>query len=177
MKYAKMCVSCNRRFFIEFPYEYRCLICNIKVIKQKRNLTKIQRKRQAKFSNRFKYAELKISVICMDVMQIYRESDLNLIAATLLLLKKSKLNFNDTIFEKYCNMLYYSESVNENAKGIWPRGVWVYGYEALRLVKWLLIDKYYDNFNYFDLIYTIMNKDKNIIITLEVFEYINGLAK
>ena len=82
-----MCVSCNRRFFIEFPYEYRCLICNIKVIKQKRNLTKIQRKRQAKFKNRFKYAELKISVICMDVMQIYRESDLNLIAAILLLLR------------------------------------------------------------------------------------------
>ena len=70
MKYAMMCVSCNRRFFIEFPYEFRCLICNAKAIKQKRELTKIQRKRKAKFSNRFKYAELKISVICMDVMQI-----------------------------------------------------------------------------------------------------------
>ena len=168
-----MFVSCNRRFFIEFPYEYRCFNCNIKVIKQKRNLTKIQRKRQANFSNRFKHAELKISVICMDVMQIYRESDLYLIAATLLLLKKSKLNFNDTIFEKYCNMLYYSvEVANDDAKG-----VWAYGYEALRLVKWLLIDKYYDNINYFDLIYTIINKDKKIMITLEVFEYINGLAK
>ena len=156
MKYATMCVSCNQRFFIEFPYEYRCLICDIKVIKQKRSLTKIQRKRQAKFSNRFKYAELKISVICMDVMQISCGSDLNLIAATLLFLKKSKLNFNDVIFEKYCNMGCY---VDENAKG-----VWVYGYEALRLVKWLQSDKYYDNINYFDLIYTIMNKDKNIQI-------------
>ena len=161
------------KIFIEFPYEYRCLICNAKAIKQKRELIKIQRKRQAKFSNRFKYAELKISVICMDVMQIYCGSSESLIAAILLLLKKSKLNFNNIIFEKYCNMLYYSvEVANDYAKG-----VWAYGYEALRLVKWLLIDKYYDNINYFDLIYTIMNKDKNIIITLEIFEYINRLLK
>ena len=171
MKYATMCVSCNRRFFIEFPYEYRCLICNAKVIKQKRNLTKKQRKRKAKFSNRFKYAELKISVICMDVMQLYRESNPNLIAAILFLLKKSKLNFNDTLFEKYNNLLNYDSNIID---GI---GVWLYGYEALRLVKWLQSDKYYDKINYFDLIYTIMNKDKNIMITLEVFESINELTK
>ena len=168
-----MCKLQQKIFFIEFPYEYRCLICKAKVIKQKRNLTKIQRKREAKFSNRFKYAELKISVICMDVMQIYRGSILNLIAATLLLLKKSKLNFNEIIFEKYCNMIdNLGSSVVLDAKG-----VWVFGYEALRLVKWLQSDKYYDNINYFDLIYTIMNEDKNIIITLEVFDSINELTK
>ena len=166
-----MCVSCNRRFFIEFPYEYRCLICNAKAIKPKRKLTKLQRKRRANFSNRFKYAELKISVICMDVMQIYTLCDPNLIAAILLLLKKSKLNFNDTLFEKYCNLL---DNLGSEIKS---RGVWVYGYEALRLVEWLQSDKYYDNINYFDLIYTIMNKDKNIIITLEIFDSINELTK
>ena len=171
MKYATMCVSCNRRFFIELPYEYRCLICNANAIKPKRKLTKLQRKRRANFSNRFKYAELKISVICMDVMQLYRESNPNLIAAILLLLKKSKLNFNDTLFEKYNNLLNYDSNIVD---GI---GVWLYGYEALRLVKWLQSDKYYDNINYFDLIYTIMNKDKNIIITLEVFDSINELTK
>ena len=171
MKYATMCVSCNRRFFIEFPYEYRCLICNAKAIRPKRKLTKLQRKRRANFSNRFKYAELKISVICMDFMQLYRESNPNLIAAILLLLKKSKLNFNDTLFEKYNNLLNYDSNIVD---GI---GVWLYGYEALRLVKWLQSDKYYDNINYFDLIYTIMNKDKNIIITLEVFDSINELTK
>ena len=36
----------------------------------------------------------------MDVMQIYRESNLNLIASTLLILKDSKLNFIKTIFKK-----------------------------------------------------------------------------
>ena len=171
MKYASMCVGCNRRFFIELPYEYRCLNCNAKAIKPKRKLTKLQRKRLANFSNRFKYAELKISVICMDVMQLYRESNPNLIAAILLLLKKSKLNFNNILFEKYNNLLNYdSNNVDAN-------GVWLYGYEALRLVNWLQSDKYYDNINYFDLIYTIMNKDKNIIITLEVFDSINELTK
>ena len=45
MKYAKMCPSCNQRFFIEFPYEYRCLICNIKAMKQKRELTKKSEKK------------------------------------------------------------------------------------------------------------------------------------
>ena len=171
MKYATMCVSCNRRFFIEFPYEYRCLICNAKAIKPKRKLTKLQRKRRANFSNRFKYAELKISVIFMDVMQLYRESNPNLIAATLLLLKKSKLNFNNILFEKYNNLLNYDSNIAD------ANGVWLYGYEALRLVKWLQSDKYYDNINYFDLIYTIMNKDKNIIITLEVFDSINEPTK
>ena len=166
-----LCVSCNRRFFIEFPYEYRCLICNAKAIKPKRKLTKLQRKRRANFSNRFKYAELKISVICMDVIQLYRESNPNLIAAILLLLKKTKLNFNDTFFEKYNNLLNYDSNIVD------ANGVWLYGYEALRLVKWLQSDKYYDNINYFDLIYTIMNKDKNIIITLEVFDSINELTK
>ena len=39
----------------------------------------------------------------MDFSQIYRGSNLNLIATTLLILKCSKINFNDFIFEKYCN--------------------------------------------------------------------------
>ena len=107
----------------------------------------------------------------MDVMQLYRESNPNLIAAILLLLKKSKLNFNDTLLEKYNNLLNYDSNIVD------ANGVWLYGYEALRLVKWLQSDKYYDNINYFDLIYTIMNKDKNIIITSEVFESINELTK
>ena len=109
----------------------------------------------------------------MDVMQIYCGSSESLIATTLLLLKKSKLNFNSIIFEKYCNMLDKLDfSVVLDAKS-----VWVYGYEALRLVKWLQVEKYYDNINYFDLIYTIMNKDKNIIIITIVFESINELTK
>ena len=85
------------------------------------------RKHQAKFSNGFKYAGLKISVICIDVMQIYREPNINLISATLLFLKASKLNFNGIIFEKYCNMGY--RIGNEE-------GISKLGCEAIRLMKW-----------------------------------------
>ena len=104
-------------------------------------------------------------------MQLYRESNPNLIAAFLLLLRKTKINFNDTLIEKYNNLLNYDSNIVD------ANGVWRYGYEALRLVKWLQSDKYYDNINYFDLTNTIMNKDKNIIITLEVFDSINELTK
>ena len=51
----------------------------------------------------------------MDVMQIYRGSNLNLIASTLLILKTSEFNFNVIIFKKYCKMGF--NIVDEN--GIW----------------------------------------------------------
>ena len=66
--------------------------------KTKTRTKQSSRKKQANFSNRFKYAELKRSVNCMDVIQIYRESNLNLIAAILLLLRKSKSNQTLMIF-------------------------------------------------------------------------------
>ena len=56
-------------------------------------------------------------------------------------------------------------------------GIWKYGYEALRLVKWIHFDKYYDNIIYFDLISTIMNKDKNIRTISEDFSLVNELTK
>ena len=101
-------------------------------------------------------------------MLICRESNLILIAAILLLLKKSKLYFNDMFFKKYCNMGYHIG--NEN-------GICKYGYEAIRLVRWLQLDKYDDNFNYFDLIYIIMKKDKNKRRTSEDFLFVNELTK
>ena len=54
-------------------------------------------------------------------------------------------------------------------------GIWKYGYEAIKLMNCFLVDRYYDNNNYFGLIYTIMNKDNNIEITSLDFDYINGL--
>ena len=98
MKYAIMCPSCNRRFLMEYPYDYFLHFFNTKVIKQKRELTKIQTKKPDLVVSLRMQNFKKKSVICMDVMQIYRESNLILIAAILLLLKKSKLNFNDIIF-------------------------------------------------------------------------------
>ena len=81
---------------------------------------------------------------------------------------ENQIHSNDIVFEKFCNM--GSNIGDEN-------GIWKYGYEALRPAKWIQIDKYYDNINYFDLIYTIMNKDKNIRTISEDFSFVNELTK
>ena len=89
-------------------------------------------------------------------MRIYRESKLILIASTLLIVKGSKLNFNVTIFEKSCNIGF---NIGNEI------GIWKYGHESIRLMKWLLVDRNYDNISYFYLNFTIMNKDKITRIT------------
>ena len=99
----------------------------------------------------------------MNVMQIYRESNLKLIATTLLILKGSKLNFNNTIFKKFRNMGF-----NIGAE----IGIWKYGYEAIRVMKWLLVDRYYDNIKYFDLNYSIIMRK-----TSELFSIVKDLTQ
>ena len=43
-KYSSMCKRCNRNFLLEYEYEFVCYICGYIVIKQKNQLTKIQKK-------------------------------------------------------------------------------------------------------------------------------------
>ena len=101
-------------------------------------------------------------------MQIYRQQKLNLIASTLLILKGSKLNFNVKIFtKKYCNTGF---NIGNEI------GMWKNRYEDVRLMNWLLVDRYYDNIKYFDLIYTITNK-KKIRITSVDFSFLNDLTQ
>ena len=69
----------------------------------------------------------------MNIMQIYGDSNLNLIATTLVILRSSKLNFINFIFEKFCNM-----GVNIGTE----IGIWKNGYEAKRPMKWLLVDRF-----------------------------------
>ena len=51
---------------LPYEYEWTCFGCGYKVIKQKNELTKVQRKR-LNFINRLKYAEHKIFCICIKV--------------------------------------------------------------------------------------------------------------
>ena len=60
-KYAKRCHHCNRITLLPYEYEFTCLSCGFNVIKQKHQLSKIQRKK-INFINRLKYAEQKIFV-------------------------------------------------------------------------------------------------------------------
>ena len=50
-------------------------------------------------------------------------------------------------FKKNCNMNYHIG--NEN-------GIGKYCFEAIRIVRWLQIEKYYDNIKYFDLYFILL---------------------
>ena len=63
-KYAKRCGHCNRNTLFPHEYEFSCLSCGFNVIKQKHQLSKIQRKK-INFINRLKYAE-------QNILHLYR---------------------------------------------------------------------------------------------------------
>ena len=73
-KYAKHCAHCKRNTLLPYEYEFTCISCGFNVIKQKHQLSKIQRKK-INFINRLKYAEQKIFCICIDVYKIYEGDD------------------------------------------------------------------------------------------------------
>ena len=73
-KYAKHCAHCQRNTLLPYEYEFTCISCGFNVIKQKQQLSKIQRKK-IYFINRLKYAEQKIFCICIDVYKIYEGDD------------------------------------------------------------------------------------------------------
>ena len=70
--YAKQCRHCNRNILLPYEYEWTCFSCGYHVIKRKNELSKIQRKK-INFLHRLKYAEVKVSSICVDVYKIYED--------------------------------------------------------------------------------------------------------
>ena len=74
LKYAKHCTHCNRNTLLPYEYEFTCISCGFNVIKQKHQLSKIQRKK-INFINRLKYAEQKTLCISIDVYKIYEGND------------------------------------------------------------------------------------------------------
>ena len=56
-KYAKHCGHCNRSTLLPYEYEFTCVACGYNVIKQKHEVSKIQRKK-LNFINRLNYAQL-----------------------------------------------------------------------------------------------------------------------
>ena len=85
-KYAKRCGHCNRNTLLPYEYEFTCVACGYNIVKQKLQLSKIQRKK-IKFINRLKYAEQKIFCICVDVYKIYEGNDYDKIFEDLSTLK------------------------------------------------------------------------------------------
>ena len=73
-KYAKRCGHCNRKTLLPYEYGFTCIVCGYNVNKRKHELSKIQQKKK-NFINRLKYAEVKITSICVDVYKIYEGDD------------------------------------------------------------------------------------------------------
>ena len=44
-KYGKQCSHCSRNTFLPYEYEFTCFSCGYNVIKQRHELSKIQRKK------------------------------------------------------------------------------------------------------------------------------------
>ena len=103
-KYGKHCSHCNRIMLLPYEYEYTCLSCGYNVNKRKNELSKKQRK-TINFINRLKYAEQKIFCICIDVYRIYEDHDYDEIYKVLSTLKNKKLKINNTLIEKYKDMM------------------------------------------------------------------------
>ena len=162
-KYDKKGLHCNRNTLLSYEYEYTCFSCGFNVNNRKHELSKIQRKK-INFINRLKYAEQRVFCICIDVYKICEDDDYYKIYEVLSTLKNEKLNINNTLFEKYKNMLENSD-FEQNYWSRTAKGIYKIGHDSIRLMKWICYydRSYYENINYYDLMGSICKYLKNDI--------------
>ena len=169
-----MCGRCNRNLLLEYATEFVCLACNIVIEKTKQQLTKLQRKQNACFTNRLTYATPKIISICMEVETLLpnEPNNFGLIATVLTILKQKKLNVIDHVLKNFTEMDddYETGGFYRDSSGISRAGN-----DAIRMMKWMVGDNYYDNMNYYDLIATALTamKGEKLNVTKDNFSIIN----
>ena len=151
-KYGKNCRHCNRNKLLPYEYERTCFSCGYNVIKQKHELSKIQRKK-INFIKRLKYSEQKIFSICVDVNKIYEGDAFDKIYKVLSTLKNKNLKINNTLIEIYKDMLKNSDF----EQSYWSRtakGIYMNGHDSIRLMNWICyFDRsYYENINFYQLL-------------------------
>ena len=153
----KMCMRCGRNFLIEYEYEFTCFVCGFNIIKPKSQLSKLQIKKRINFNGRLKYANNKIISISMEIETLMRDDDekedLDRLATYLTLIKRKKLYVNETILRKFYEM---SDDFEVNPLSRGAIGIQKAGNYALRMMKWLVSQSYYENINYYDLIATVL---------------------
>ena len=165
-----LCRRCNRNTLLEYEYEFTCLVCEFNVIKQKKQLTKFQRK-NTNFKGRLTYATPKIIAICIEISSLVQSNYIDVLAAALTYLKQKKLNIIDEILKKFDDMPdEFETNVFAATEGIHEAGDY-----ALRMMKWLISGRYIQNINHHDLIATALRfmKGERLNTTKEGFAYIN----
>ena len=158
-KYGKQGGHCNQNTLLPYEYEFTCFSCGYNAIKRKNELSKTQRKK-INFINQLKYAEQKIFCICADVYKSHESDNYDKIYEVLSTLKNKKLKINNTLIEKYKDMLENPDFEQD----YWSRtaeGVYKIGHDSISLMKWLIFydRSYYENIKYYDLIASVLNNE------------------
>ena len=141
------------------------------LIKTKQQLPKLQ---NTCFTNRLTYATPKIISICMEVETLLpnEPNNFDLIATALTYPKLKKLNVIDSILQNFNEMPedFETNYFSRNSKGIHRAGN-----DAIRMMKLMVLDNYYDNMNYHDLIATALTamKGEKLNVTIQFFSIIN----
>ena len=92
------------------------------------------------FINRLKYAEVKKFSIGVDVNKNYGSNDFDEIFEVLSTLKNRKLKINNTLSEKYGDMLKKAD-FEQNHWSRTAEGIYKIGHDSIGLMKWIC---YYD---------------------------------
>ena len=169
-----MCMKCGRNLLLEYASEFVCLACNIVIEKTKQQLTKLQRKQNACFTNRLTYAIPKVISICMEVETLLpnEPNNFDLIATALTILKQKKLNVINHILKNFFEL---DDDYEANAFSRTSKGIQKAGNDASRMMKWMVVDNYYDNMNYHDLIATALTalKGEKLNVSQQNFSILN----
>ena len=88
--HAEQCRHYLRNSFLPYENEWNCISCGYNVLKQKHELSKIQRKK-INFINRLKYAERKLFCICIELYKTNECDDFDKIYQVLSTLKNQKI--------------------------------------------------------------------------------------
>ena len=122
------------------------------------------------FTNRLTNAIPKTLSICLDVELLVESNNYDLLATALTYFEQKKLNV--ILLEKFDEMPeeFESNSFTRNSIGIQKAGN-----GAIRMMKWLIADHYYDIMNYYNLIATALTamKGDKLNVTKRNFVIIN----
>ena len=93
---------------------------------------------------------------------IYEGDDYDKIYEVLSKLKNRKLKINNTLIEKYKDMLE-NPNFEQNKCSITSYGIYKIGHDSLRLMKWICYydRSYYENINCYDMMASICKHLKN----------------
>ena len=108
----------------------------------------------------------------MEINSLVQTNNIDVLAVVLTHLEQKKLNVLEEILKKFDDMLddFETNALMRNVEGIHKAGDF-----CLRMMKWLVSARFYENVNYYDLIGTALRymKGDKLNVTKELFLSIN----